>query len=232
MLAGIRFYRLDVTNPFVEVIAHDFDDWQSLKTCVVEEWKAFRPRNMRVLMNADARTVPDAVTDVSIFVSRYGDMAPVDGRISLQSFASPEQAVEIVKARYSQLDDDYPELARRLDRPAPEELTEWHRLDLVKAIHADVAGRDEVVGLLAIEPGSIEWIEGDVVSTEVVLDRFSGHGFAASAQRAWAAEPDIAPDRLLIGTIDLLNAASRRTATRAGRAPIMDYVFLPLTIQR
>jgi hypothetical protein len=55
-----------------------------------------------------------------------------------------------------------------------------------------------------------------------------GHGYAAAAQRAWAKAVAAEPDRLLIGTIDRLNGASRTTAERAGRPQVMEAVFLPL----
>ncbi|MCC5838996.1 MAG: hypothetical protein JJT96_02645 [Opitutales bacterium] len=60
------------------------------------------------------------------------------------------------------------------------------------------------------------------------MSAFNGHGFAASAQRAWAHRPHRERNRLFIGTIDRLNVASRRTALRAGRTAVLDYVFFPL----
>ncbi|TDL74835.1 hypothetical protein E2L08_15940 [Palleronia sediminis] len=43
-----------------------------------------------------------------------------------------------------------------------------------------------------------------------------------------AARPGRDPERLLIGTIDGLNPASRRSAERAGRKAVLDYLFVPL----
>ena len=85
-----------------------------------------------------------------------------------------------------------------------------------------------VVGALAVCPDRIEWLAGDVVYEEVVDRRFGGCGYAASAQMALSDIETIDQDRLLIGTIDQLNQASRRTAVNAGRRPVLDYSFLPL----
>jgi hypothetical protein len=55
-----------------------------------------------------------------------------------------------------------------------------------------------------------------------------GRGYAAAAQTAWAKPLADSPNRLLIGTIDGLNTASRRTAERAGRPRVLDAVFVSL----
>lgn len=82
------------------------------------------------------------------------------------------------------------------------------------------------VGALAIVPGAIRWIEGDEIQEEVIDAEHSGHGYAALAQAAWARSIAVDLDRLLIGTIDGLNIASRRTASRARRRRVLDRVFV------
>ena len=56
----------------------------------------------------------------------------------------------------------------------------------------------------------------------------AGHGYAMSAQRQWASSRADDGDRLLVGTIDGHNHASRATARRAGRPSVLDDVFLLL----
>ena len=63
---------------------------------------------------------------------------------------------------------------------------------------------------------------------EVISTGHTGHGYAASAQAAWAAHVADDPERLLIGTIDRHNHASRRTAERAGRPAVLEDVFVRL----
>jgi hypothetical protein len=89
---------------------------------------------------------------------------------------------------------------------------------------------DRIIGLFAVAPGRIGWLDGDEVNEEVVDVDHAGHGYAASAQREWASgrTHDGDGDRLLVGTIDGHNHASRATARRAGRPSVLDDVFLLL----
>ena len=51
---------------------------------------------------------------------------------------------------------------------------------------------------------------------------------AASAQTAWARHVAADADKLLIGTIDRHNHASRATAQRVGRPRVLDDIFIAL----
>lgn len=228
LLGGIRFYGHDVARPFVEVIAHDFIDWETLRDCVTAEWKAFAPLHLRTLVAPGAALPADAHVDMGIHVARYCDMAPPDDHVSLAPFENPEEAVAMVETRFDDLARTDPELARNISAAEPDDLRAWHGEDRIRAIRADVDGIKMTVGLLAIAPGAVEWVEGDEVNEEVVARTHSGNGFAASAQKAWAARTDVDPDRLLVGTIDRLNVASRRTAIKAGRDVVLDYAFARL----
>ena len=232
LLGGIRFYGQDTTRPFVEVVAHDFGDWNALADAVASEWHPFAPLHLRTLGVHGHPLPPGAHVDMSIHLARYGDMAPPDGRVTLASFGDVEDAVAMVARRYEELGGDDPALARNISAADPDDLRAWHRDGRLVAIHALVDGHRTVVGLFAAAPGSVEWIAGDEVNEEVIAKRYNGRGFAASAQAAWAARDGVDADRLLVGTIDRLNVASRRTAERAGRPPVLDYVFVSLTEPR
>ena len=80
----------------------------------------------------------------------------------------------------------------------------------------------------AAMPGHIGWGAGDEIIEEVVAIDHAGHGYAAAAQFALSARNEDKGEAMLIGTIDGLNIASRRSAERVGRKRIIDYVFLPL----
>ena len=228
LLGGIRFHGHDLARPFVEVVAHDFEGWGALQDCVAAEWRAFAPLHLRVLVTSGAAVPPNAHLDVSVHLACLRDMAPPDGRVTLAPFSEAEEAVAMVAARYRALAEIDPELARNVSVAEPDDLRAWHAEGHLVAIHADVGGAETTVGLLAIAPGAVAWIEGCEVNEEVVATAHGGHGFAASAQRAWAARADVDPDRLLVGTIDRRNGASRRAAVRAGRSAVLDYVFLPM----
>ncbi|WP_173008532.1 hypothetical protein [Mycolicibacterium sp. P1-18] len=149
-------------------------------------------------------------------------MPAPDGRVRLAPFDDVEDALTVVRRRYARLVVDSPELARNVPAADPADVREWHSADRVRAIML----QDRIVGLFAVAPGRIGWIEGDEVNEEVVDAEFAGHGYAASAQRAWAAGRT--GDRLLVGTVDGHNHASRATARRAGRPSVLDDVFLLL----
>ncbi|MEX0370109.1 MAG: hypothetical protein AB3N09_05710, partial [Tateyamaria sp.] len=228
LLGGIRFYGHDLARPFVEVVAHSFTDLHLLAICVSSEWSAFAPLHARLMTAPGSRFPAHAFVDMSIHVARYADMALPDTRVSLARFPSVDAAADLVIDRYRNLARTQPSLAQNISAATVDDLRQWHAADQIRAIRAQVDGTETTVGLLAIAPGSVEWIEGDVVNEEVVATRHSGKGYAASAQRQWAARADIDPDRLLIGTIDGRNTASRRSAVRAGRPALLAYTFLPL----
>jgi hypothetical protein len=105
-----------------------------------------------------------------------------------------------------------------------DELREWHAAGQLRAIRAT----GTTVGVLAVAPGAITWLPGDEIQEEAIDAGHTGHGYATAAQRGWPKSVTVDPDRLLIGTIDRHNGASRTAAERAGRREVMEAVFLPL----
>lgn len=225
LLGGIRFYGRDISRPFVEVLAHDFDDLRALADCVRKEWSNFGVRYLRVRTRPRLLTErPDVTLDKTIHVARYGTMTPADDRVTLGRFDTAEQAVDLIAARYAQLADTDPTLSRNLSRSDPDDIRRWHEADQLRAIMF----QDRVIGALAVVPGAVGWIAGGVVHEEVMDTRHAGRGYAASAQAAWAQFMAADCTQLLIGTIDRHNHASRATALRAGRSRLLDDVFVAL----
>jgi len=224
LLGGIRFYGRDVGRPFVEVCCHGFDDLDGLRDCVRAEWSAFAPRFLRLHALPGRISGPGIVLDSTVHASRYRDMPEPDGRVTVAPFDDVADAIAMVARRYEALAVDDPGLARNISPADPDDLRRWHSAGQLRAIRAD----RQTVGLLAVAPGAITWIPGDEINEEVIDVGYRGHGYAAAAQGAWARNVAADPDRYLIGTIDRLNTASRRTAERAGRPRIMDAVFVSL----
>jgi len=219
LLGGIRFYNRDVGRPFVEVIAHSFATLNELRDCVRKEWASLRPGFMRL------RTAPEALIinsntrlHKSIHIARYDDLRPHDGLVMLEPFDQLEQAIALVERRYQTLQCDHPDLAKILAPASPDELREWHHGGQLYAVRV----HDETVGVLAIVPSSVGWIDGDEVSEEVIVANKNGHGYATAAQSAWAAQIATDRDRLLIGTIHGANVASRKTAEAVGRVRVLN----------
>ena len=224
LLGGIRFYRRDVSRPFVEVIAHSFGSLERLRDCVRAEWSELVPTSLRLCARPGRISGPGVLLDQSIYVARCGDMRRHSPRVSLTSFADADAALDIVRRRFAYMSTHDPDLARNVLARSSDELREWHHTGHLQAITVD----GEPVGVLAVAPGTIRWIDGDEIKEGVIDVRHSEHGYAALAQAAWASGPGPNPDRLLIGTIDGLNIASLRTAERAGRHRVLDLVFVAL----
>lgn len=205
LLGGIRFYSRNAARPFVDVLAHRFDDIGALTDCVLGEWSAFNAPYLRLRtapgLLADR---PDVILDETIHVARYRDMAPADDRVILDPFDDPNDAIALVDARYAALAATDPTLANNLSIAAPEDLRDWHHRDQLRAIRL----HDTTIGALAIVPGAIGWISGEEINEEVISDAHAGHRYAVSAQTAWAHHIAADADQLLIGTVDRHNHAS------------------------
>lgn len=225
LLGGIRFYSRDVARPFVDVVAHSFDDLDALAACVHAEWSAFDVRYLR-LRTRPARLTDRAgvLLDKSIHAARCCDMATAGGRVKLRRFDTAQQAIDMVTDRYCQLGLADPVLSNNLAPATPEDLRDWHARYRLWAI---TSGRD-IVGVLAVAPGAIGWITGQEINEEVVSVVHAGQRYATSAQCAWAHGGFAEPTDLLIGTIDRHNHTSRATAVRAGRPRVLDDVFVTL----
>lgn len=227
LLGGIRFYGRDVSRPFVEVVGHDFDDLDALRDCVQREWSAFAARFARLRARPGSVCGPRVLLDTGVHLARYRDMPVPDGRVSLAPFEDADDAVAVIRRRYERLAVDDPDLARNVSPADPDDVREWHTAGHLQAIML----RDRAfgaIGVFAVVPGRVGWIDADEINEEVVDTEHAGHGYAASAQRAWASRPANDGDRMLVGTVDRLNEVSRRTAERAGRPRVLEDVFLLL----
>jgi hypothetical protein len=225
LLGGIRFYSRNIARPFVDVLAHSFDDLDALADCVLGEWSVFSPRYLRLRTAPGLLTGrPGVILDETIHLARYRDMPPADGRVVLDRFEDPEDAIALVEARYAAVAATDPTLANNLSIATPDELRYWHRSDQLRAVRR----QDTTIGVLAVAPGAIGWITGEEINEEVISDAHAGHRYAASAQSAWAHCVATDTDQLLIGTIDRHNHASRATARRAGRPRALDDVFIAI----
>ncbi|WP_071799017.1 hypothetical protein [Natronohydrobacter thiooxidans] len=232
ILGGIRFRGGDITRPFVEIVSHTLADIKDLRDTVEQEWKDFSPSAMRIIAAPGYRPVSTAQLDMSIHAARYDQMQCPDGKVHLAPFERVEDAVIMVKKRYEDVAQTAPDLGRNLSPAAAADLADWHSRGELRAMMAHANEVSQRVGLLAVRRGGVEWIEGDEVAEEVVETAFTGHGFAAQAQMAWAAGQTANQDRLLIGTIDRLNLTSRRSAEKAGRPAVLEYVLVALRRSR
>ncbi|TQK31204.1 hypothetical protein [Arthrobacter sp. SLBN-53] len=222
LLGGIRFRGRNIDRPFVEIIAHTFDDVDDLARCVAAEWSEFAPKALRLRTRPGVLAGPGIVVDQTVHAARCRDLGEPDHRIGLTPFARAEDAVDLVQTRYRTL---IPSLAQNVTAADAEDLHAWHAAGQLHAITV----ADMAVGVFAVRPGRIYWIPGAEIHEEVVDTAHAGNHYASHAQRRWAADISADVDEYLIGTIDGLNIASRRTAEYAGRKRVLDLAFIALT---
>nr|WP_193047260.1 GNAT family N-acetyltransferase [Mycolicibacterium baixiangningiae] len=175
----------------------------------------------------------DALLDKSTHAARCRDMAPCDGRVTLQRLDTPEVALGVVAERYAQLAATDPALSNNMSLAAPDDLRYWHAHQQLWAI---TRGAD-TIGAFAVVPGALGWITGQEINEQarrqagpglVISAPHTGQRYATSTQCAWAHRWAADTTDLLIGTIDRHNYASRATALRAGRPRVLDNVFISL----
>ncbi len=224
LLGGIRFRNRDVNRPFVEIIAHGFDDLDRLRCCVRDEWSMFRPKHLRLCVTPGHTPGPNSVLDLSIYVARYKDMLSPDQSVRLIPFPDPDHAIAMVRRRYEHMAKADRAVARNVFPASPDDIRHWHYAGQLQTITI----HGSAVGALAVAPGAIRWISGDEIQEEVIEADHGGYGYAALAQAAWASSKAVDPNQLLIGTIDGRNVASHKTATRARRRRVLDWIFIPV----
>lgn len=126
VLGGIRFCGRDIRRPFVEIIAHSFDDLDRLCECVRQEWSMFAPPVLRLRTRPGRLTGPNVVLDESVYVARCADMRPPAAHVWLEPFDRVEDAEAVVAGRYQQVATDDPALARNVLPAAAEDIRVWH----------------------------------------------------------------------------------------------------------
>lgn len=226
LLGGIRFYRRNIARPFVEIIAHSFANLASLRAAVASEWRSFSPTHLRLNVPAHRFPAADAQLDISIHFASYRELSKAGlPPISLTPMSDINAAAAVATGVYDQLALENPELAEAIGPADASDLEACHESEGLFAIRPTPAG--PLAGLLAVRPATIDWIEGDEVVEELILPEWRGKGLAASAQQTLGRRRQRRAT-VLIGTIDRLNTASRRTALRAGRPERLRKVFLPL----
>jgi len=92
LLGGIRFYGRNTARLFVDILAHSFADIDALIGCVRHEWSNFNAPYLR--LRSRPRLLADrsdVILDEAIHLARYQNMAPADGRVTLDRFDTPRK---------------------------------------------------------------------------------------------------------------------------------------------
>lgn len=230
-LAAMHFCGRDPDKPFVNIPAMDGPPelWRGIidkalsafsvfgaKVCRIQSAGSFPPfeePNMRVV--GDQLVVAERVKEIE---RRTDTLALVDLRD-----AEPESALCFVSRMYQHHLGANPALVGRVQEATLEQLQECAERGVLAWWCLD----DEIAGLIAARPDSGFGIDGWIVIEEVADPRFIGRGGAAAAQCALARRISCHDENaVLFGTIDFVNIASRKSASKAGRKEIAGWWFV------
>lgn len=215
LLVGIRMRGTDTAHAFVDLVAWsravplDRAVEAACDACAVFAPTRARFRGRVTLPSATHLTVE---LDQVYVAARTETMARASDA-ALEGCADVDDGLSFVHAAYQEWTERRPWIAERVQVVT--------RGQLAAACGAATAWwireGDDRVGLIATVPGPDREWSGHLVLEEVVAPAFAGRRYAARAQRAVAAELVDRGVPVLFGTIDAMNAPSRRTAGHAGR---------------
>lgn len=198
LLCGIRFRGGRVDQPFVDLLEGPVDA-SSLERAL-QLYAVFGAQRVRVRQLAEP-SVPgwEPEVDQWLLAGR-----PSGGGLELEPVRDLDEAVLFVGEGFAAWAHRLPWFEERVLPITREQLAAsqaWW-----------IPCQGQRAGLIAIQRGEERQWSGQIVMEELVLPAFSGRGLAARAQRSLPLEGE-----LLIGWIDGVNAASLRTAEKAGR---------------
>lgn len=238
VLAGIHFYGMDRTRPFVGVEAQSraLSGEEALEAAreLAERFAVFHPPLARFhgrQGGADFALLPGARPDTLVYAGRLATLLEAPPPAGLDRLALRDEDPVAYFAEYERdyaaLHAERPELVGKLFRESLETLLRLRANGLCRRLYVDGAP----AGVVASERGDFDGLEGWIVSEEILGAPFRGQRLGPCAQRllARALVDELGADAgdLLLGTIDFANAASRRTAERSGRVAASSLVFLP-----
>jgi hypothetical protein len=228
VLCAIRFYGGDLTRPFVDVFAWtDKPSWSTLRDVMHAEWQAFHPSAIRVL-TMDPPDATEVRRDQTVHVGMPLQMTAQERspRLRLIDCKEASEAFASAKDWYAELREENEALADEVPQSEIEDLRDCQQTGALCWVTVD----GQRMGIVGIASGRIAWLSGMVVNEEILARRVRGQGLGRFIQREVAVRlvekgQNSMP---IIGTIQHLNEASRRTAIRARRPTMMQYSFLPL----
>jgi hypothetical protein len=229
-LAGIHFRGGETRFPFVHVYATS-QVWEGMDLAFAalelgRDFAAFEPKAVRVVRDAGAEAPLDhAGIDQTVHAATLGTVRSRGPEpLTLTLVDDLGGAVAFLSEVYDAVFAERPELLGRmapatlpmLEQCADTGVVSWAWLD----------GRR--VGLAAVASERGWGLDGYAMFEEVLVRDVRGRGLGARLQHGVAHLLVGDDDALLWGTIDDANAASRRTAERAGRDHVATLWWLPL----
>ena len=220
VMAGIHFYGMDMSRPFVGVLAAEHhpncvERLQRMHRELLDQFAMFGVRVTRWgsgVTEEPFRACPTSWADQLVFA------APLDH--ILRSPPPPNIAEVTVGPASEDWYTAYSTAWERMMEASPGR-SAWLHKSAEQALCAcdalvEVRVRGALAGWFAAHPGHIESLHGYEMMEQFLIPAFQGRGLASAAQRRLC-EVLEDPSRWLVGTIDAQNVASRCTALRNGR---------------
>jgi RimJ/RimL family protein N-acetyltransferase len=233
VIAGIHFYGGDVSRPFVGIYAQsrEIEPMEAVEASnhLCHEFSIFKSPHtwwwcagQRVVSD-----LPHALKDQCFIVGNLEEIrrCPLPCaslRVTLRADPGAE-SYDLYAGIYDRFIELNPKWKGRIEKTERELYIECAQAGGLYKVEAANA----CVGVIAARPGVIRGISGWEVIEEILDENVRGRGVAAHVQRLFLDQLDLFTSRLVLGTVDYENEASRRTALRAGRQDVGGWIFLP-----
>lgn len=228
VVAGIHFRGMDLNFPFVDVSAQSAPLPAMALHALAQEFRAFRPRAIRLWRAPDEPSPDAAHEDLSVVLGSLAKLlsaAPMRNANRIRLQLDPSVAsYGAYRLTYEALHSASPESSPRVNPETLETLRECAGHGAFFRVVVD----GELAGFVAAQPDTYRMWKGWAVVEEVLHPRFRGKGLGAAVQRALLSDLDQRVERWVFGTIASENLPSLRTAQRVGREIVEVGAFVHL----
>ena len=234
-LVGIHFYGGDVAKPFVGVLAQTraltAEERLVASDVLCDAFSAFGPAAVWWWVagdsDVDASIGADRfVADQRLLIGAIPELVCDRGEAAEAPFVLQRDETGASFEAYARLFDAFvaahPVWRGRLARS---DRTDYEACAGAGGLFiVEHGGR--MAGVFAARPGEVHGIPGWLVEEELLGDALRGRGVAPVLQRMALERLDTSARPLVLGTINVANAASLRTALRVGRSDVGGWVFV------
>ncbi|MBA2662563.1 MAG: GNAT family N-acetyltransferase [Bradymonadaceae bacterium] len=233
VLAGIHFYAMDLTRPFVGVLAQSrdlsLDETLLASEILADQFAVFSPGAVQwwcACAQEDLRTLPGATGDQRLLIGHIEEIrqsTPPPSPLALTLSPDPDASSY---ARYTELYDAFlaahPTWRDRLEKSDLDDYLTCAQAGGLFTLEID----GHTAGIIAARPGTLRGLPGWEMVDEILDQSYRGQGLAAPMQHAFFQQLDTQTHPLVLGTIDDANTPSLRTALRVGRHDAGGWVFV------
>lgn len=232
-LLGIRFKGLDLSKPFVDVVATtspitDAQQIQELCRLALREYTLFNPTAVRFVVIS--RGAMPAFSCIGTWEKKYliGSIAEMAARPA----PAHTERVELKRSEDLSFFDVYLETYTQLLASNPqhhEYATVEEREDLESCLENGAVFEVHIdghwAGLFSGHTSVDACLNGFLVTENLLTNDYRGHGLGPAVQ--WHAANHLAPNhRVLFGTIHKDNQGAYRTALKSGRIDVGGYCWV------